>query len=130
MHDRGAGLKGSTLAEVPGLTSGRGTAAAPLLVDPGRIAILARSFPQPFGDVHGFHGKGRVAVQASRVHFSVERDLRGPERLLDYGPLGVELKRNVKQAWWEDMVASHDETAMPSGAPTPYGMVGLDTSLL
>ncbi len=48
----------------------------------------------------------------------------------DYGPLGVELKRNVKQAWWEDMVASHDETATPSGAPTPYGMVGLDSSLL
>ncbi len=23
----------------------------------------------------------------------------------DYGPLGVELKRNLKQAWWDDMVA-------------------------
>ena len=22
----------------------------------------------------------------------------------DYGPLGVELKRNVKDAWWRDMV--------------------------
>jgi glycyl-tRNA synthetase len=22
----------------------------------------------------------------------------------DYGPLGVELKRNVKEAWWQDMV--------------------------
>ena len=29
----------------------------------------------------------------------------------DYGPLGVELKRNLKQAWWDDMVAHHDETA-------------------
>src|SRR4029453_15753170 len=48
----------------------------------------------------------------------------------DYGPLGVELKRNVKQAWWEDMVASHDETATPTGAPQPFGMVGLDSSLL
>src|SRR5262245_60609982 len=25
----------------------------------------------------------------------------------DYGPLGVELKRNLKQAWWDDMVAHH-----------------------
>ncbi|HYC23615.1 MAG TPA: glycine--tRNA ligase, partial [Candidatus Bathyarchaeia archaeon] len=22
----------------------------------------------------------------------------------DYGPVGVELKRNVKQAWWQEMV--------------------------
>jgi len=31
----------------------------------------------------------------------------------DYGPLGVELKRNVKEAWWRDMVSGHDETAVP-----------------
>ncbi len=48
----------------------------------------------------------------------------------DYGPLGVELKRNLKQAWWDDMVGHHDETAQPQGAPAPYGMVGLDSSLL
>ncbi len=48
----------------------------------------------------------------------------------DYGPLGVELKRNVKQAWWDDMVGSHDETAQASDTPGPFGMVGLDTSLL
>jgi len=48
----------------------------------------------------------------------------------DYGPLGVELKRNVKQAWWNDMVEHHDETDTLPGAPSPYGMVGLDSSLL
>jgi len=48
----------------------------------------------------------------------------------DYGPLGVELKRNLKQAWWDDMVAHHDETATPPGAPQPFGMVGLDSALL
>ena len=26
----------------------------------------------------------------------------------DYGPLGVELKRNVKEAWWRDMVSGHN----------------------
>ena len=35
----------------------------------------------------------------------------------DYGPLGVELKRNVKEAWWHDMVSGHDELWSP-GAPS------------
>ncbi len=36
----------------------------------------------------------------------------------DYGPLGVELKRNIKDAWWRDVVQERDD------------MVGLDTSIL
>jgi len=36
----------------------------------------------------------------------------------DYGPLGVELKRNVKAAWWKSVVHSRDD------------MVGLDASIL
>jgi glycyl-tRNA synthetase len=36
----------------------------------------------------------------------------------DYGPLGVELKRNVKEAWWRDMVTGHDELSVSAGAPT------------
>ncbi|MBI3930952.1 MAG: glycine--tRNA ligase [Chloroflexi bacterium] len=36
----------------------------------------------------------------------------------DYGPLGVELKRNVKEAWWRAMVQERDD------------MVGLDASIL
>ena len=36
----------------------------------------------------------------------------------DYGPLGVELKRNIKQAWWRAVVQQRDD------------MVGLDTSIL
>ncbi|MCK5577297.1 MAG: glycine--tRNA ligase, partial [Dehalococcoidales bacterium] len=36
----------------------------------------------------------------------------------DYGPLGVELKQNVKQAWWQANVQQRDD------------MVGLDTSIL
>jgi glycyl-tRNA synthetase len=48
----------------------------------------------------------------------------------DYGPLGVELKRNIKQAWWDDMIAHHDELEAPEGAPGAYGMVGLDSALL
>jgi len=36
----------------------------------------------------------------------------------DYGPLGVELKRNIKQAWWRTIVQERDD------------MVGLDASIL
>ncbi|MCK5585814.1 glycine--tRNA ligase, partial [Candidatus Bipolaricaulota bacterium] len=48
----------------------------------------------------------------------------------DYGPLGVELKRNIKEAWWRDMVSGHDDTTAPAGAPAAYSMVGLDTSII
>ena len=36
----------------------------------------------------------------------------------DYGPLGAELKRNIKDAWWHDMVQSRDD------------IVGLDAAIL
>ena len=36
----------------------------------------------------------------------------------DYGPLGVELKRNVKEAWWRDMVQSRSD------------VIGLDSAIL
>ena len=36
----------------------------------------------------------------------------------DYGPLGVELKRNVKEAWWQSVVRERDD------------MVGLDAAIL
>ena len=48
----------------------------------------------------------------------------------DYGPLGVELKRNVKEAWWRDMVTGHDDLDPPPGAPSAFSMVGLDCSIL
>ena len=36
----------------------------------------------------------------------------------DYGPLGVEFKRNVKDAWWRDMISTRDD------------IVGLDAAIL
>src|SRR3954468_15780713 len=48
----------------------------------------------------------------------------------DYGPLGVELKRNVKEAWWRDMVTGHDDLATYPGAPAPYEMTGLDCTII
>ncbi|OGO51984.1 MAG: glycine--tRNA ligase [Chloroflexi bacterium RBG_16_68_14] len=42
----------------------------------------------------------------------------GFESTWDYGPLGVELKQNVKRAWWKAMVQERDD------------IVGLDASIL
>ena len=48
----------------------------------------------------------------------------------DYGPLGVLLKRNVKEAWWHDMVMAHNEFVIPKGAPGTYEMTGLDCTII
>ena len=48
----------------------------------------------------------------------------------DYGPLGVELKRNVKDAWWRDMVTGHDDLSVMTGAPTSFEMTGLDCTII
>jgi glycyl-tRNA synthetase len=48
----------------------------------------------------------------------------------DYGPLGVELKRNLKEAWWRDMVSGHDDSGVLPGAPAAYEMVGLDCAII
>lgn len=44
----------------------------------------------------------------------------------DYGPLGVELKNNLRDRWWHDMVI-----APPIGPDgTPVDIVGLDSSII
>lgn len=48
----------------------------------------------------------------------------------DYGPLGVELKRNIKDAWWRDMVQGHNDLSAPPGAPSAYEMTGLDCTII
>ncbi len=42
----------------------------------------------------------------------------GINAVWDYGPLGVELKRNVKNQWWNDMITSRDD------------VLGMDTAIL
>ncbi len=54
----------------------------------------------------------------------------GLQGFWDYGPLGVELKRNVKNAWWRDMVTSHDESTQPANGPSPFEMTGLDCTII
>ncbi len=54
----------------------------------------------------------------------------GLQGFWDYGPLGVELKNNLKQAWWRDMITGHNELVAPAGAPAPFEMVGLDSTII
>ena len=54
----------------------------------------------------------------------------GLNGLWDYGPLGVELKRNIKDAWWRDMITTHDELDQPEGAPRRFQMVGIESSII
>jgi glycyl-tRNA synthetase len=44
----------------------------------------------------------------------------------DYGPLGVELKKNIKEAWWQDMVRNPP----PGPDGQEISMVGLDCSII
>ena len=54
----------------------------------------------------------------------------GLQGFWDYGPLGTELKRNVREAWYGEMITDHDETAIPEGTPQAFQMVGLETSII
>jgi glycyl-tRNA synthetase len=54
----------------------------------------------------------------------------GVQGFWDYGPLGVELKRNLKDAWWHDMIAGHNELVAPASAPGTFEMVGLDSTII
>src|SRR5437868_5742844 len=54
----------------------------------------------------------------------------GLNELWDYGPIGVELKRNIKEAWWRDMVTGHYDIEAPPGAPEAYEMCGLDCTII
>lgn len=54
----------------------------------------------------------------------------GQNGFWDYGPLGVELKRNVRQAWWQDMVVANDPMLPDSAAPSGFSIVGIETSII
>ena len=59
----------------------------------------------------------------------------GLNGFLDYGPLGVEFKRNVKEAWWRDMVTglSDGRAEMPFAqehqSRQALGLDGLDKAV-
>jgi glycyl-tRNA synthetase len=63
--------------------------------------------------------KGLVAFCKRKGFVFLSSDIYGGlNGFFDYGPLGVELKRNIKAAWWKAMVHERED------------MVGLDSSII
>ena len=57
-------------------------------------------------------------MQTKRFHVQSNEIYGGLQGLYDYGPLGIELKNNLKQSWWTSMVYDRDDVE------------GLDASIL
>jgi glycyl-tRNA synthetase len=62
-------------------------------------------------DVVGLCKRRGFVFQSSEIY-------NGFNGFYDYGPLGVELKQNIKRVWWRDMVHRRED------------MVGLDSSII
>jgi len=84
--------------------------------------------PERAASSPGAPGMERIVSLAKRRGFIFPSSeiYGGINGFWDYGPLGVELKRNIKEAWWRDLVRSPPEG--PDGKPIQ--MVGLDAAII
>ncbi len=114
MHHRGARKKDRGAARRSGACCTR-----PPLGALRRVAILRASFLTDRAPEKPVESMDKLVSLCKRRGFIFPSSeiYGGLNGAWDYGPLGVELKRNLKQAWWEDMLLNHDETAAPNGAP-------------
>ena len=72
-----------------------------------------------------------VSLAKRRGFIFQDSDIYGGQQgFWDYGPLGTLLKRNVRDAWWADLVGSHNELTAPAGAPGAFQMVGVETAII
>jgi glycyl-tRNA synthetase len=74
-----------------------------------------------FGVQIGHHQSvrfGYSACKAQRICFPAGEIYGGTRSAWDYGPLGVELKENIKRQWWQSVVNSRED------------VVGLDSSVI
>src|SRR6516225_3994476 len=106
------------------------------------LAACSLAFPRDFPNVEPQAASEVNAMDMSKMDklvslckrrgfiFQSSEIYGGLNGFWDYGPLGVELKRNIKEAWWRDMVTAHDDLATSPGAPSPYEMVGLDCAII
>jgi glycyl-tRNA synthetase len=79
-----------------------------------REEIMAKSKPMSYPLMEKL-----VALSRRRGFLFQSSEIYGAiNAVWDYGPLGVELKRNVKNIWWQDMISSRDN------------IVGMDTAIL
>ena len=84
-------------------------------------APAAASAPATVGDGVGFAVSIDDVINVCKrrgIIFQSSEVYGGYAGFWDYGPLGVELRANIKQAWWRDMVHRRDD------------VVGLDSSII
>ena len=84
-------------------------------------APAAASAPATVGDGIGFAVSIDDVINVCKrrgIIFQSSEVYGGYAGFWDYGPLGVELRANIKQAWWRDMVHRRDD------------VVGLDSSII
>ena len=75
--------------------------------------------PQPPSRRRRPHGGSRLALRAARLHLPESSEIYGGiNGFWDYGPLGVELKNNLKALWWQRVVRERDDVE------------GLDSSII
>ncbi|MCA9286542.1 MAG: glycine--tRNA ligase [Phycisphaerales bacterium] len=79
----------------------------------------ATAAPKSMDDIVALCRRRGFVFQSSEIY-------GGINGFWDYGPLGTELKRNLKNAWWTDMV--HRELMGPFGAPVD--IVGVDSTII
>jgi len=75
---------------------------------------------------HGFMEKLTALCKRRGFIYQSSEIYGGIGGFWDYGPLGVELKRNIKDLWWHDMVTN--PPIGPDGRQVE--MVGLDCSII
>ncbi|MGD8495979.1 MAG: glycine--tRNA ligase [Gemmatimonadales bacterium] len=84
---------------------------------------MTHSSTDSAADAGAAHPEGRMDELVSLCKrrgfiFQSSEIYGGVQSVYDYGPLGVELKNNLRDAWWAAMVREHDE------------IVGLDAGIL
>src|SRR5512133_3270051 len=92
---------------------------------PGGLRWFPRQRPHPAaGNRKGAHQVANlmdeiVSLAKRRgIAFQSSEIYGGLRSSWDYGPIGVELKNNIKQAWWRSMVQQRDD------------IVGLDAAVI
>lgn len=86
-----------------------------------RKTTLSPSLSRDFSNVRSYAVKMDELINLCKKKGFVfqSSDIYGPMAgFYDYGPLGVEMKNNIKKIWWRDMVQRRDD------------VVGLDCSII
>ncbi len=97
---------------------------------PNSAADASQVNPAGQGDNAGLMDKVVSLCKRRGFLFQSSEIYGGINGFWDYGPLGVELKRNLKNAWWQDMIQGHNDLDVLPGAPSVFSMTGIDSTII